>query len=186
MKKTTVNDSALIEAAANGSSRAILLICEKYEGIYFSILRRMLLSNRRLYNDAADDKFMFFFELTKDYEKSKGAFSTYVYNMTVWKCLKMIKENAVQNKRLKLINQGICNEFPKKQVDSSALLSELSKFDERTKYIFNRRFFSGNKKPCSFQQIGKEINLSYEGVRLIYKNHLKILKKRIKKYEDYR
>lgn len=173
MKNVKNDDLKLIKAAKNLDSEALKELVKRYGQIYDSIIKRMNFEKSYIRDDMIADKYLFFFEMVKSYNpKKKTKFSTYVYNMTRWGCLDKLK---IDKKRSLAMEMDIHTpEFDLSK--TSHIIDKIKTFDQRTQYIFMHRFFQPNKK-TSFKQIGKELNLTYEGVRQIYIKHLEILKK---------
>lgn len=167
------NDNQLIKAAKNLDSNALKELVNKYGAIYDSIVKRMNFEKNYIKDDMIADKYHFFFEMVKTFNpKKKTKFSTYIYNMTRWGCLDKLKSD--KKKALTLEMDIQTSEFDLSK--TSHIIDKIKTFDQRTQYIFMHRFFKSDKK-TSFKQIGKELNLTYEGVRQIYIKHLDILKK---------
>jgi len=180
MKKTTKKknleprpDLELIDKAKNADSNAIKELAEKYGGVYDGIINRIKFQNDYTRQDMIGEKYSFFYEMAKLFNPNRNTkFSTFVYNMTKWNCYDKLKKDKRQSAALELDIHTPDFDFSK----TTHIIDKIRTFDERAQYIFMHRFFQPEKKK-SFQEIGKELNLTYEGVRQIYLKHLKILKK---------
>ena len=174
--KTKLNispDYELIKRVKKNDSVALTELIEKYGAIYDSIVGKINFQNNYTKQDMIDDKYVFFFEMAKTYNPNKNTkFSTYIYNMTKWSCFDKLKKDRRQFEALQLDIHTPEFDFSK----TNHIIDKIRSFDERTQYIFMNRFFYSKKKK-TFEEIGKDLNLTYEGVRQIYLKHLKILKK---------
>lgn len=171
MKNKSSSDLKLIKRARNSDSLALKELVDKYGAIYDSIINRMNFQNVYTKKDMIDDKLLFFFETAKTFNPNKNTkFSTYVYNMTRWTCLDKLKDDRRKYEALKL--DILTPEFDSSKI--SHIIDKIKTFEERAQYIFANRFFERKK---TFSQIGKDLNLTYEGVRQIYLKHIEILKK---------
>lgn len=170
-KNKEYSDLYLINRVKNNDSKCLNKLVFKYGGIYDSIINKFNFSKSFIKQDLLDDKPLFFFNVAKKYNpKKKTKFSTYLYNMAKWTCLDRLKKDRKNNEFTSFGDEN----FDFSSVD--AIINKIKTFDERTQYIFMHRFFNPDRK-TSFGEIGKELNLTYEGVRQIYKKHIEILKK---------
>lgn len=168
-----ITDLELINKAKKLDSDSLKALVDRYGSVYDSIVNKFTFEKEYIKNDMIDDKYSFFFEMVKSYNPNKNTkFSTYIYNMTRWSCLDRLRKDKKYNVAMEL--DIITPEFDFSKTNH--IIDKIKTFDERTQYIFMHRFFRPNKK-TSFSEIGKELNLTYEGVRQIYLKHLKILKK---------
>ena len=174
MKSENISsDWELIKKVKKNDSDALQELVKKYGAVYDGIVGKINFQNNYTKQDMIDDKYVFFFEMAKTYNPNKNTeFSTYIYNMTRWSCFDKLKKDRKQNEALQLDIHTPEFDFSK----TTHIIDKIRSFDERTQYIFMNRFFYSKKKK-TFQEIGKELNLTYEGVRQIYLKHLKILKK---------
>lgn len=184
LNKTEFSDKKLILAVKKLDSESLNILIDRYGKIYDSIVNKFNFSKDYIKKDMMDDKASFFFEIVKSYNPNKNTkFSTYLYNMTKWKCLDKMKLDKRMNENSSVELKSELLEISK-QADSfdlsktSDIIDKIKTFDKRTQYIFQKRFFDETKKE-SFSKIGKKLNLTYEGVRQIYIKHLKILKKNL-------
>ena len=168
-----ISDLELIESAKKFDSDSLKELVVRYGTIYESIINRMKFEKDYVKIDMINDKYSFFYEMAKSYNPNKNTkFSTYIYNMTRWNCLDRLRKYKKQHIALELDIFVPEFDFSK----TNHIIDKIKTFDDRVQYIFMHRFFNSNKK-SSFGEIGKELNLTYEGVRQIYLKHLKILKK---------
>lgn len=175
-KNNQKSDKKLILSVKELDSDSLNELVRRYGKIYDSVISNFKFSKDYIKNDMINDKTFFIFEMAKSFNPNKNTkFSTYLYNMTRWKCLDKMK---IDKKHDILSNMEPITEDSIELYDSSHIIDKIKTFDKRTQYIFSKRFFDVDKKE-SFSQIGKKLNLTYEGVRQIYIKHLEILKKTI-------
>lgn len=165
------NENDVIAKAAGGDVKALSLIISEYENIYGIIMSKIF--DKQIRRTALLEKTVFFYETAKKFDKSKGAkFSTFVYQQALWRRWRLRKKTWDSKIQPVDLEEAFYN--PKAQ-NHEDFYRAFAALEPRTKYVFKRRFF--DEKKGSFEQIGKEINLTTEGVRVVYKKGLKQLRK---------
>ena len=161
-------------------------IISRHSGIYIDMVKKYIpnTSDGLYQEDLLEEKDSSIYAAILNYDKTKKAkFSTYLGNITKWKCLNLY------NRNIKFKHEAISNSnTPKLSCDSNIeeieekenlerifTLIEESK-DSRIKNIFKMRYQSG-KKVTPWKKIAKKLDLSIQGCINIHNNYLQEVKK---------
>jgi len=161
-------------------------LINKHSGIYVDMVNKYIPNSFEGINkeDILDEKNFSIYDAIIKFDENKNTkFSTYLGNLTKWKCLN------IYNKKIK---------FPQESFESAKIKNlycdpDLSKLedkenlnkvfkivsqstDERVKRIFKMRY-SDEKKLTPWKKIAKKLDLSIQGCINIHNNYLKEIKK---------
>ena len=173
----------------NKDENSLKLLIEKHSGIYVEMVNRYIPNTfegiRK--EDILDEKNYRIYDAIINYDETKNTkFSTYLGNITKWKCLNIYNKNlkfphqSFENIKVKQLNEIACDPGTK-ELEESESIKKIFKAvnkskDERVKRIFQLRY-SDDKKLVPWKKIAKELDLSIQGCINIHNNYLKEIKK---------
>ena len=170
----------------NKDNNALLALIDKHSGIYVEMVNRYIPDSLQglIKEDILEEKDFSIYEAINKYDESKNTkFSTYLGNITKWKCLNMY------NRNIKFPQQP----FDLSQTKDMACHPEINDMenvenlkniftivgqskDIRVKKIFKMRY-SGKNKLTPWKKIAKKLDLSIQGCINIHNKYLEEIKK---------
>ena len=182
-----MEDSELIKKIKNtGDESCLQQLIEKHSGIYVDMVNKYIPNSIEGIHkdDILSEKNYSIYTAAMQYNKNKKSkFSTYLGNLTKWKCLNMY------NKMKKFPQQSIeessitftSEEKAYREIQNKEDLENIFKIinqssDERVKLIFSMRY-ADKKKLTPWKKIAKKLDLSIQGCINIHNNYLQEVKK---------
>ncbi len=182
-----MEDLDLINKVKNQKDNSSLKeLIEKHSGIYVDMVNKYIPDSLDgLYKqDVLEEKDYSIYTAAINYDENKKTkFSTYLGNLTKWKCLN------IYNKNIKFPQQSVddvkvfkfaCENDIKKIEDDENLntifKSAKTHKDKRVREIFKMRY-NGANKLTPWKKIAKKLDLSIQGCINIHNNHLTEIKK---------
>lgn len=169
----------------NGDSDSIQELINRHSGIYVKMVQKYIPKNDEsfIYQDFIDDKDSCIYDAALNFDESKNTkFSTYIGNLTKWKCMNAYNK---KNKNFKKIIDESREKNFSKDFDFSSIeevenlenvLESIENIpDERAKVIFKMRYFKSNKI-TPWKKIAKKLDLSIQGCINIHNKYLMEIK----------
>lgn len=171
-----VDDLVLIDRAKNHKdSEAFEELCKRHGALYNATCGKYLMKvYRKTYDETMEDLRYNFWRFVRSYDPNRGAkFITHVGNQTRYLCLNLIKAN----KNTVLIN---CDEetffdriekqsehaYSKHKEDFALKMEDvvplIDKLSQKHQYILTEAYLREDRK--SFQEIARDLNVSYQSV----------------------
>ena len=172
-----------IKKTQDGESLKELI--QKHSGIYVDMINKYMPKSFNGVNkeDLLEEKDYSIYNAVIKFDETKNTkFSTYLGNLTKWRCLniynKSIKFPQQNIESLKLEKLSCDSEI--KKVEDLESIRKVYKFvdncgDPRIKKIFKMRY-SGNRKLTPWKKIAKKLDLSIQGCINIHNNYLEEIK----------
>jgi len=180
---STVTDLQLInKIKEKNDSDAVVELVNRHTGIYMNTIRAYSVypdfTNRVNVSDLKDDKTINIYQWALSYDPNRGMkFGSYVGNMTKFMCQniiyhgkesKEIDENTVPTNDTE-VEEQVSRDMAIEEINTEVM----SCGDEKFKAIFKLRH---GEHPMSWREIGKVLNMTYEGARKIYNKHIGSIK----------
>jgi len=161
-------------------------LIDKHSGIYVDMVNKYIPKsfNGVDKEDLLEEKDFSIYSAVIKYDETKNTkFSTYLGNLTKWRCLNIYNKNIKfpqQNIESFKLEKFSCESEIKKFEDIENL-ARVYKFvdkceDKRIKKIFKMRY-SGDRKLTPWKKIAKKLDLSIQGCINIHNNYLEEIKK---------
>ena len=160
-------------------------LINRHSGIYVEMVNKYLPNSFDGVNkdDVMDEKDFSIYDAAINFDETKNTkFSTYIGNLTRWKCLNIYNKNT---KYVKIeMNESVekkifCDSqigFLEQQENLNKIFSVIEKLDDsRVKTIFKMRYGS-DKKLTPWKNIAKKLDLSIQGCINIHNKHLEKIK----------
>jgi DNA-directed RNA polymerase specialized sigma subunit len=166
--------------------KSLKTMIEKHSGIYIDMVNKYIPDSINGVNkdDLIEEKDYHIYNALINYDVTKNTkFSTYLGNLTKWKCLNIYNKNTKfpqENIESAKVDKISCpSEL--KNVEDRESLEKIYKLvdkssDPRVKKIFKMRY-SGEKKLTPWKKIAKKLDLSIQGCINIHNNYLQEVKK---------
>ena len=171
---------------STGDQSSLQELIDKHSGIYVDMVNKYIPNSMEGIHkeDILNEKNYSIYKAALEYNKNKKSkFSTYLGNLTKWKCLN------IYNKIKKFPQQSIeetiitfsSNDDEFENIQSKEDLDNIFKIidqssDERVKLIFKMRY-ADKKKLTPWKKIAKKLDLSIQGCINIHNNFLTKIKK---------
>jgi len=170
----------------NKDGKSLKELINRHSGIYVDMVNKYIPKsfNGVDKEDLLEEKDFSIYNAVIKYDETKNTkFSTYLGNLTKWKCLNIYNKNTKfpqQNIESFKLEKFSCESEIKKFEDTENL-TRVYKFvdkckDKRIKQIFKMRY-SGDKKLTPWKKIAKKLDLSIQGCINIHNNYLEEIKK---------
>tara|TARA_R100001163_G_C5014872_1_gene159555 strand:- start:151 stop:711 length:561 start_codon:yes stop_codon:yes gene_type:complete len=173
---------------STGDEKSLKKLIEKHSGIYVDMVNKYIPKSMEGVHkeDILQDKNFSIYSAAIKYDESKKSkFSTYLGNLTKWKCLniynKSIKfpQNSLDESTKIITFSNNDESFDRIQTQED--INNVFKFieeskDERVKVIFKMRY-ADKKKLTPWKKIAKKLDLSIQGCINIHNNFLNKIKK---------
>jgi len=170
----------------NKDGKSLKELINRHSGIYVDMVNKYIPKsfNGVDKEDLLEEKDFSIYNAVIKYDETRNTkFSTYLGNLTKWKCLNIYNKNTKfpqQNIESFKLEKFSCEAEIKKFEDTENL-TRVYKFvdqckDKRIKEIFKMRY-SGDKKLTPWKKIAKKLDLSIQGCINIHNNYLQEIKK---------
>lgn len=186
IKRKMEKDYKLIKNLKNEKDNDSLKeLINRHSGIYVDMVNKYIPENMEgvSKNDILDEKDLSIYDAALNFDETKNTkFSTYIGNLTRWKCLNIYNKNKKFPKEpiSEISKNAVCDSdltFLEKQESIERINSAIDKLpDERAKIIFNMRY-SGGKKLTPWKKIAKKLDLSIQGCINIHNKNLTEIKR---------
>jgi DNA-directed RNA polymerase specialized sigma subunit len=161
-------------------------LINRHSGIYVEMVNKYLPNSFEGINkdDVMDDKDFSIYDAAIKFDKNKNTkFSTYVGNLTRWKCLNIYNKNikypkiCINDNLEKNVSCGSDLKSIEEQEDIKRIFSIIQNHsDKRVRTIFKMRYKNG-KKLTPWKKIAKKLSLSIQGCINIHNKHLEEIKR---------
>ena len=178
--------NVIYQIKQNQSEECFIELINRHSGIYVDMVHKYISKpiDGIYKEDLLEDKNYFIYDAAINFDEEKNTkFSTYLGNITKWKCLNMYnKSNKFPQQNIEEISHSsAANEDAIESIEKSEELRKINKAihkskDPRIKKIFRMRYFNGNKV-TPWKKIAKKLDLSIQGCINIHNNYLQEVKK---------
>jgi RNA polymerase sigma factor (sigma-70 family) len=175
------SEEELILASKNGSDEATKRLIEMHSGIFVEMSKRYIrpdVSPHLVVDDVVSSKDYVIYKSIESFDSSKGSkFSTWLANQTKFYCLNKINKYKKQPILTNLCAEDDFSEDPinnfstedKEDENKEALLDKIRLAlnlikNQKVKNVIFKKYFSETKKPISFTEIAKEMDVSVQTV----------------------
>lgn len=168
-----LSDNELITFVKRGNNDAIKELRHRHHNLFVSVVNKYFNCSPLLKDEILSSEYIFLHEIAKKFRKNRSVkFSTFYYSQLRFKCLHRLHKETKNKLDISDFLSSRDN-----QDNIHEICIALEKLDKRTQYIIRRKHFS--KEKASLNKIGKELGLTAEGVRLVYKQGISKLKESI-------
>lgn len=176
------DDLELIERIKTyNDSNALVELANRHSGIFYDTINKNLpfYSGTNFLDEIKERRDYFAFKAAESYDAERGAFSTWFANSVRYVCL------SARTKESQSIfcetSEDIEQPYYDTNLERRDLIHEISKFAEeeltaKEKKVLDDRAFLGK----SFNSISKELNLTPQGIQVIFKRAQKKIKNKFK------
>ena len=189
IKRKMEEDFNLIsQIKENQDAECLIELINRHSGIYVDMVNKYISKavDGIYKEDLLEEKNYFIYNAAINYDENKNTkFSTYLGNITKWKCLNMYnKSNKFPQQSIEEMgdfHSSASNEDSIESIEKTEDLKKINKFlfkskDPRIKKIFTMRYYNGNKV-TPWKKIAKKLDLSIQGCINIHNNYLQEVKK---------
>lgn len=194
LNPTALTDTELVGVIKSGAepstSLAISCLKSRHEKIFHSSFpifsKSAFFQKEELLNQAE----YIIYKTAMSFDGSRGVkFSTHLVNQIKWTCLsknrsKFNAESPFDPKDVcSIIDASEIQEFQVEKADELSIIKkEISLFDDRTKSLFEMRYFSNNKKKLTpWREIAQKLGCSIEWCRVLHDKTLSQLRSGLSK-----
>ena len=185
MNYQSLSDEEIIFLVRKDDNLALKEIVVRYGDYYNKVLKKINYVNNAFVNDEMKNVHLAFYNICKEFDSSKGSkFTSYIYNYVSWKSFKIFGHGRSEKKMMEQLSYQTL--FSGDMANSNSLdiiKEEMQNFDHRTYYIFKKKFFPSGENPPTYKELGEDLNISQEWVRILLEKHYKILKNKLQNYE---
>ena len=187
IKRKMEEDFSLISQIKEEQNEECLMeLISRHSGIYIDMVNKYISKpiDGVYKEDLLEDKNYFIYNAAINFDENKNTkFSTYLGNITKWKCLNMYnKSNKFPQQSIDDLNDSNASDSDGIElIEKTEELKKINKFvfkskDPRIKKIFKMRYYNGNKV-TPWKKIAKKLDLSIQGCINIHNNYLQEIKK---------
>lgn len=168
-----ISDIQIIREIKQGDYHNFEVLAERHSGICFSLSKPYIIasSGSLSFSDIQSQYPEIILNAAESFDENlKYKPSTWIGQHTRFFCLNQL--NQLKQPNIFAVGEDIQifeqKEEPEQDFGDIELVKHLlvEYNDPKTTEIINKRYFSGSRKPLSYKEIGGQVGLSYEGVRV--------------------